>query len=157
MRFLFYDRVTRIEKGARIKGVKSFALSEEYLRGHFSRRAAIPAGIFIETMAQLTGWAVIHAHDFHRSAIMSLVEGFTLNEPLLRPGGQGVITGEIVSTTRRDSLCRAWIDVDGRRVATLDRIIYTHFPPADPEALLRWFLYYTGWSREQTLQPGGRP
>ncbi|HNR39238.1 MAG TPA: hypothetical protein PKN61_09365 [Acidobacteriota bacterium] len=148
MRFLFYDRVTRIEKGVRIEGVKSFALSEEYLRGHYPRRAAVPAGICIESMAQLLGWGVMHAHDFHLAAIMSLVEGFTLSEPLLRPGVLGAITGEIVTTTRRDSLCRAWIDVDGRRVATLDRMIFTHFRPVDAEALRRMFRYYSGWCPE---------
>ena len=93
MRFLFYDRVTRIEKGVRIEGVKSFALSEEYLRGHYPRRAVVPAGICIETMAQLLGWGVMHAHDFRLAAIMSLVEGFTLSEPLLRPGMLGAVTG----------------------------------------------------------------
>jgi 3-hydroxyacyl-[acyl-carrier-protein] dehydratase len=157
VRFLFYDRVTRLEKGVRIEGVKTFALSEEYLRGHFPRRPVVPGAILIEAMAQLLGWGVIYAHDFRLSAIMSLVEGFTLHEPLLRPGGLGVITGEIVTTTRRDSLGRAWIDVDGRRVATLDRIIYSHFRPVDSEAMLRWFQYYSGWSREQALPPGGAP
>jgi hypothetical protein len=30
MRFLFYDRVESIERGKSVKGIKSFALSEEF-------------------------------------------------------------------------------------------------------------------------------
>jgi 3-hydroxyacyl-[acyl-carrier-protein] dehydratase len=35
MRFLFYDKITEIEKGKSITGVKTFALSEEFHRGHW--------------------------------------------------------------------------------------------------------------------------
>jgi 3-hydroxyacyl-[acyl-carrier-protein] dehydratase len=144
MRFLFYDRITEIEKGRRIVGVKAFALSEEFLRGHFSRRALVPGVILVEAMAQVLGWGVIHAHDFKLTAILSLVDGVRLHEPRLQPGFTARIEGEILSTGKRDSLGRAWVEADGRRLATLERIIFAHFPVPDPEPLRRLFRYYAG-------------
>jgi len=65
------------------------------------------------------------------------------------------ITGEIVTTTHRDSLGRAWVEADGERVATLDRIIYAHVAPAPQDELLRRFCYYSGLTPEQALAEGG--
>jgi 3-hydroxyacyl-[acyl-carrier-protein] dehydratase len=157
MRFLFYDRILEIEKGRRILGVKGCGLSEEIFRGHFGRRAVVPAPILMEAMAQVVGWGVIHAHDFQLSAIMSLVEGFRFEDVLLRPGFTATIGGEILSTSRRDSLCRGWVDAGGRRVATLDRIIFAHFQPVDPELLIDRFCYYSGWTRERLFPPEVQP
>jgi 3-hydroxyacyl-[acyl-carrier-protein] dehydratase len=153
MRFLYYDRVTIIDKGKHIQGIKTFALSEEFFRGHFNRKALVPNVIYIEAMAQLLGWGIIHAHNFTLTAILSLVQGVTIGEPLLRPGFSAQITGEIVTNTRRDSLGRAWIEVEGTRVATLDRIIFTHYRQVDPGKLADRFCYYSGWPREE-LQIG---
>jgi 3-hydroxymyristoyl/3-hydroxydecanoyl-(acyl carrier protein) dehydratase len=145
VRFLFYDSVTRVEKARSIDGVKTFALSEEFLRGHFSKVALIPGVIYIEAMAQLLGWLIILSHDFKLSAIMSLLEGVTVS-PRLRPGFQASIHGEIVSTSRRDSLGRAWMEADGEVIASIDRIIYSHFHKVDPAALAERFRYYSGWN-----------
>ena len=74
MRLLFYDRISALVPGESISGTKTFCLSEEYLRRHFSKEPLIPGVIFIEAMAQLLGWLVIRTHDFRLSAVMSLVE-----------------------------------------------------------------------------------
>src|SRR4030067_1283017 len=116
MRFLYYDRVTKIEKGKTIKGVKAFSLSEEFLRGHYNKIAIVPGVIFIEAMAQLLGWLIIYSHDFRLSAIMSLVEDVSTSSKL-RPGFMAEIHGEIISTSKKDSLGRAWITVDGETIA----------------------------------------
>jgi len=143
MRFLYYDRITGIEKGKAITGVKTFTLSEEFLKGHFRRKALVPGVIYIEAMAQVLGWLVIYSHDFKLSAIMSLVEDVT-TAPDLRPGFMAEIHGEIISTSRRDTLGRAWITVDGETIASINRIIYSHVPKVDTEALRNLFYYYSG-------------
>jgi 3-hydroxyacyl-[acyl-carrier-protein] dehydratase len=155
MRFLYYDRIVRIEPGRRIVGVKAFALSEEFLRGHFPREPLVPAPILLEAMAQVLGWGILHAHRFHLSAVLSLAERFRMERCRLRPGFTATITGEIVTTTHRDSLGRAWVEADGERVATLDRIIYAHVGPAPQDELLRRFCYYSGLTPEQALAEGG--
>ena len=143
MRFLYYDSVTLIEKEKSITGIKTFTLSEEFLRGHFSKIAYVPGVIFIEAMAQLLGWLIIHSHEFKLSAIMSLVENTKISSRL-RPGFKAEIQGEIISTTKNDSLGKARILVDGKTIASMDRIIYSHFHNVNSENLKKLFSYYGG-------------
>ena len=143
MRFLFYDRITAIEKGKFIEGVKTFSLSEEFLRGHFTRRPVIPGVIYIEAMAQLLGWLITYSHDFKCSAILSLIEKATV-DPGLRPGFQAHIRGEIISASEKDTLGKASIEVNGSPIATVDRIIYSHLRGTDPQSLREHFIYCSG-------------
>lgn len=143
MRFLYYDRVTEIEKGKTIKGVKAFSLSEEFLRGHYNKIAIVPGVIFIEAMAQLLGWLIIYSHDFKLSAIMSLIEDVKIPSNM-RPGFKADIHAEIISTSSRDSLGKAQVYVDGDLVASMNRIIYSHFHKINPKELKERFRYYSG-------------
>ena len=143
MRFLYYDRVKTIKRGQSIQGTKTFTLSEEFLRKHFMKQALVPGVIYIEAMAQLLGWLIIYSRDFNISAIMSLVEDASFT-PDLRPGFTAEIHGEIISTSRRDSLGRAWIMCDGVRIAEMNRIIYSHVLNVDSSALKKLFFYYSG-------------
>ncbi len=143
MRFLYYDKVEKIEKGESIVGTKTFTLSEEFFRKHFKKQPLVPGVIYVEAMAQLLGWLIIYSHDFKLSAVMSLVEDVNV-EPNLRPGFKADIHGEIISTSRRDSLGRAWITVDGEKIASMNRIIYSHVRKVNSENLLNLFYYYSG-------------
>jgi 3-hydroxyacyl-[acyl-carrier-protein] dehydratase len=143
MRFLFYDRIDHIEKNSTITGVKTFTLSEEFLRNHFKKKAIVPGVIFIEAMAQLLGWLVVYSHDFKLSSVMSLVQDVSV--PLdRRPGFSAKIHAELVSTSQRDSLGRAWITDKGQEIARVDRIIYSHVRHVNAHALKRLFYYYSG-------------
>jgi 3-hydroxyacyl-[acyl-carrier-protein] dehydratase len=154
VRFLCYDRVSLLEKGSRIEGVKTFALAEEHHRDHFAREPVVPSVMLLEAMAQLLGWGVIHAHDFRLTAIMTLVEGVTFPRPRLRPGFAARVVGEIVSTSATDSLGRAFMEADGQRIATVERLIFKHFPVEDPEALAALFGYCSGLPAA-SFSPGG--
>ncbi len=143
MRFLYYDSISHLEKGKSITGVKTFSLSEEFLRGHFKKVALVPGVIMIEAMAQLLGWLIIYSHDFGLSPIMSLIEEVTLT-PNLRPGFKAEICGEILSSSKRDSLGKVRMVLDGKVIASVDRIIYSHVQTAERQDLIRLFQYYSG-------------
>lgn len=143
MRFLFYDSVTHIEKGVSIRGVKSFSLTEEFLRGHYQKRAVVPGVLLIETMAQLLGWLIIYSHDFKLSTFLALAEN-ALVVPDLRPGFTAEIHAELISTSKRDSLGKIRMSVGGREIARVNRIIYGHIPKVNPEDLRKLFGYYSG-------------
>ena len=143
MRFLYYDAVTHLEKGKSIIGVKTFSLSEEFLRRHYKKVALVPGVILIEAMAQLLGWLIIYSHDFRLSPIMALVEDVTL-PPRLRPGFKAEVRGQILSTSKRDSLGKAQIYVEDLLVASLERIIYSHVEQVIPGDLAQLFRYYSG-------------
>ncbi len=143
MRLLLYDRITALVPGESITGIKTFCLSEEYFRRHFSKEALIPGVMFIEAMAQLLGWLIIHTHDFRLSAVMSLIEDVKV-APDLRPGFSAEISGRLMSTSMSDSLGSARMSVEGREIASIGRIIYVHSSMADQDALRRMFRYYGG-------------
>ena len=144
MRLLLYDRITILAPGESITGIKTFCLSEEYFRRHFSKETLIPGVMFIEAMAQLLGWLIIHTHDFRLSAVMSLIEDVKV-APDLRPGFSAEISGRLVSTSISDSLGSARMKVEGREIASIGRIIYAHSSMADQDGLRRMFRYYGGW------------
>ena len=143
MRLLFYDRITSLTAGESITGIKTFCLSEEYFRRHFSKEALIPGVVFIEAMAQLLGWLIIYTHDFRLSAVMSLIEDVKV-APDLRPGFSAEISARLLSTSTSDSLGSARMAVDGCEIASIGRIIYVHSQTADRDALRRLFRYYSG-------------
>jgi len=151
VRFLFYDSVISMEKGSSIIGVKTFPLSEEFYRAHFKKSALVPGVILIESMAQLLGWLIIYTHDFKMSAIMSLIEDVSIPSDL-RPGCKADIHCEIISTTRTDSLGSARMFIDGREIAFMNRIIYSHFYKVYPEELIRLFCYYSGLKKERLIE-----
>lgn len=137
MRFLHFDRVTSFERGRSVRGSKSFSLAEPYLEHHFPRSPLVPAGLLLESMAQLVGWGIAQALDFRAMPIMSLVRGFSLADPWLRPGITAEIVGELVSIGERDSLGRAWLWLHGRELASVEQIIYSHIPAREPAELRR--------------------
>jgi 3-hydroxyacyl-[acyl-carrier-protein] dehydratase len=144
MRLLLYDRITQLAPGKSITGIKTFCLSEECFRRHFSKEAIIPGVMFIEAMAQLLGWLIIYTHDFRLGAVMSLIEDVKV-APDLRPGFSAEISGRILSTSGSDSLGSARMLVDGSQIASIGRIIYVHSPKADEDSLRRLFSYYSGY------------
>ncbi len=143
MRFLYYDRIETIEPNRSITGIKTFALSEEFFRGHFTKEPLVPGVIYIEAMAQLLGWLIIYSNDFRLSAVMTLIEGVSIS-PSLRPGFKAEIYGEILNSSMGDTLGKAWMVVEGKEVARIDRIIYTHFRDVNSNMLKKWFYYYSG-------------
>jgi 3-hydroxyacyl-[acyl-carrier-protein] dehydratase len=62
----------------------------------------------------------------------------------LRPGFKAEIQAEILSTSKRDSLGLARMFIDGKPVASLNRIIYSHFHNVNTQELIRRFEYYSG-------------
>jgi 3-hydroxyacyl-[acyl-carrier-protein] dehydratase len=143
MRFLFYDSVTQIEKGVSITGVKHFSLTEEFLRGHYKRKAIVPAVLLMEAMAQILGWLIIYSHDFKLSTFLALAEDVAV-APCLRPGFSAEIHAELISTSKKDSLGKVRMYVSGSEIARVNRIIYGHVPEVRPGDLRKLFTYYSG-------------
>jgi 3-hydroxyacyl-[acyl-carrier-protein] dehydratase len=143
VRFLLFDRVTHLEPGRRIEGVKCTSLTEEYLRGHFPRSARVPGSLLVESMVQLTAWCAIARHDYAFSLVLSVLEDVEVPCDLA-PGCQVRLVGEISGTNPKASVGTAWAEVDGARVARIGRVLYAHVPAPDPDALRARLRYFGG-------------
>jgi 3-hydroxyacyl-[acyl-carrier-protein] dehydratase len=53
--FLLVDRVTNIELGESIEGLKNISMNEPQFTGHFPERPIMPGVMIIEAMAQISG------------------------------------------------------------------------------------------------------
>ncbi|OLE42326.1 MAG: 3-hydroxyacyl-[acyl-carrier-protein] dehydratase FabZ [Nitrospirae bacterium 13_1_20CM_2_62_14] len=53
--FLLVDRITELEAGRRIAGIKNVTANEPFFQGHFPDRPIMPGVLIIEAMAQVGG------------------------------------------------------------------------------------------------------
>jgi 3-hydroxyacyl-[acyl-carrier-protein] dehydratase len=53
--FLLVDRVTELEPGKRVKGIKNVTFNEPFFQGHFPGNPIMPGVLIIEAMAQVGG------------------------------------------------------------------------------------------------------
>ena len=53
--FLFVDRVTLLEKGQRIVGIKNLSANEPFFQGHFPEKPVMPGVLMLEALAQSAG------------------------------------------------------------------------------------------------------
>jgi len=151
MRFLFIDRVTSLERGRRITGVKSFSSSEPFLESHFTRTALVPGVLLIESMAQLLGWLASYSYDFRYVAVLALISNVTV-PTALKPGARVEIEGRLLSSTEHDSLGAATAMVDGQTIARVERLILHHVPLPKGETARAFFLYYAGIDDPSSLE-----
>src|SRR5258705_6818487 len=98
MRFLFIDRVTGLERGRRITGIKSFAATEPFLESHFTRAALVPGALLIEAMAQLLGWLAGYTYDFPCESVLARISDVTVPDAL-KPGPRSAIVWRLLTTT----------------------------------------------------------
>ena len=53
--FLLVDRITELEKGKRVVGIKNVTINEPFFQGHFPGRPIMPGVLIIEAMGQVGG------------------------------------------------------------------------------------------------------
>ena len=53
--FLFVDRITELEIGKRVVGLKNVSINEPFFQGHFPGNPVMPGVLIIEAMAQVGG------------------------------------------------------------------------------------------------------
>jgi len=53
--FLLVDRITELEPGKRIVGLKNVTMNEPFFQGHFPENPIMPGVLIIEAMAQVGG------------------------------------------------------------------------------------------------------
>jgi 3-hydroxyacyl-[acyl-carrier-protein] dehydratase len=91
LRFVFVDRILRLDPGASIEIVKNVAATEDMFDDHFPGFPVLPGALLVETFEQATQLLVAVTHDFTRVARLERVSraGF---RALVRPGDQLTVT-----------------------------------------------------------------
>ncbi len=70
MRFILIDKIVSLERGKKIKAVKSVSLAEEYLADHFPTFPVLPGVLLLEGLIESASWLVREAENFAHSMIL---------------------------------------------------------------------------------------
>jgi UDP-3-O-[3-hydroxymyristoyl] N-acetylglucosamine deacetylase/3-hydroxyacyl-[acyl-carrier-protein] dehydratase len=87
--FLLVDRITKLDEGHRIEGIKNVTINEPFFQGHFPGHPIMPAVLIIEAMAQVGGLLLLHSVEDPTGKLMYFmgIDGARFRRPVT-PGDQ---------------------------------------------------------------------
>lgn len=62
--FLLVDRITELEEGKRVVGIKNVTVNEPFFQGHFPQYPVMPGVLILEAMAQVGAVAILKLPQF---------------------------------------------------------------------------------------------
>jgi UDP-3-O-[3-hydroxymyristoyl] N-acetylglucosamine deacetylase/3-hydroxyacyl-[acyl-carrier-protein] dehydratase len=68
--FLLVDRVTRIEEGRLVEGIKNVTINEPFFQGHYPGHPIMPGVLIVEAMAQVGGLLLLTSVDDPNDKLM---------------------------------------------------------------------------------------
>jgi UDP-3-O-[3-hydroxymyristoyl] N-acetylglucosamine deacetylase / 3-hydroxyacyl-[acyl-carrier-protein] dehydratase len=116
--FLLVDRITRIEEGHAIEGLKNVTINEPFFNGHFPGHPVMPAVLILEAMAQVGGLLLLNSVDDPNDKLMYFmaIDGARFRRPVT-PGDQLRFRVTLLKLKNRVSRMRAEAFVDGQLVS----------------------------------------
>ncbi len=116
--FLLVDRITRIEEGQSIEGIKNVTINEPFFVGHFPGHPVMPAVLILEAMAQVGGLLLLNSVDDPNDKLMYFmgIDGARFRRPVT-PGDQLRMRLTLLKLKNRVSRMRGEAFVDGQLVA----------------------------------------
>jgi len=99
--FLFVDKVTELEPGKRIEGVRKIRQDEYFFKGHFPSRPIMPGVLMIEALAQAAGILSFSVKEnAGRSTYFIGVDNVRFRKAVI-PGDELRLEVEFVKTKKR--------------------------------------------------------
>ena len=119
--FLLVDRITSIEEGRSIEGLKNVTINEPFFQGHFPGHPVMPAVLILEAMAQVGGMLMLNSVGDPGNKLMYFmgIDGAKFRRPVV-PGDQLRFKLTLVNAKRRTMKMRGEAFVDGQLVAEAD-------------------------------------
>ena len=116
--FLLVDRITRIEEGNSIEGIKNVTINEPFFQGHFPGHPIMPAVLIIEAMAQVGGLLLLHSVEDPNDKLMYFmgIDGARFRRPVT-PGDQLRFNVTLLKLKGHTSKMRGEAFVDDQLVA----------------------------------------
>ena len=114
--FLLVDRITELEIGKRVVGLKNVTVNEPFFPGHFPHHPVMPGVLIIEAMAQTAAVLAFKTDgsvpDDDSTVYFASVDNVRFKRPVV-PGDQLVMEAEIVRKMRNIWKFKAVARVDG--------------------------------------------
>jgi len=137
MRFTLLDRVTYLEPGEGIRGVKNLSLAEEYLADHFPGFPVMPGVLMLEAMTQASAWLIRVTEDFAHSIVVLKEARNVKYASFVEPGQTLTVTAQIIEQGPRETKLKATGSMDDA-VAVSARLVLERYNLADTDPSRAW-------------------
>jgi len=116
--FLLVDRISNLEEGRSVEGVKNVTINEPFFQGHFPGHPIMPAVLILEAMAQVGGLLLLNSVDDPNDKLMYFmgIDNAKFRRPVT-PGDQLQMKLTLLKLKNRTSKMRGEAFVDGQLVA----------------------------------------
>lgn len=108
MRFVFIDRIEKIEKNKFARGIKTVSFEEGFLKSPYNETGFIPPLLLLEAAAQLASWLIMYTSDFTKIPMLARIEKVSLFENA-QCGTRLDIEIKIISSNKEGALMSAEI------------------------------------------------
>ena len=121
--FLLVDRITALEEGHVIEGIKNVTINEPFFQGHFPGHPIMPAVLILEAMAQMGGLLLLNSVDDPNDKLMYFmgIDGAKFRRPVT-PGDQLRFELTLLKLKGRIAKMRGEAFVDGQLVAEAELV-----------------------------------
>jgi len=133
MRFLFVDRIVRLEPGREALVRKNVSNSEDFFSDHFAGRPVMPGCLILETGDQAARLLLASAAGFSRLPELAGVANGRFQH-FVQPGDTLEVQATVTGQTAEAAEVRVAASVEGRRVATATLTYGFREAGADPAA-----------------------
>jgi len=118
---LLVDRITRLEEGRMVEGIKNVTINEPFFQGHFPGHPIMPAVLIIEAMAQVGGMLLLNSVEDPNDRLMYFmgIDGAKFRRPVT-PGDQLHFKVTLLKLKNRTSKMHGEAYVDDQLVAEAD-------------------------------------
>jgi len=114
--FLLVDKITKIEEGKKIVGIKNVTVNESFFQGHFPDYPIMPGVLIVEAMAQVAGILLLRKKENRgKTPFFAKMDNVKLRRPV-RPGDQLFIEVEVIKAKSKVGRVKAKSSVDGEIV-----------------------------------------
>jgi len=111
--FLLVDRVTELEPGQRIVGIKNVTRNEEFFNGHFPGNPVMPGVLIVEHAAQVGGILMSKSIDMEEKlALFAAITEVKFRRQIV-PGDQLVTEVELLKAGSKAGKVKFTTRVDG--------------------------------------------
>ena len=117
--FLLVDRITEMEHGKRVVGIKNVTSNEPFFQGHFPVRPVMPGVLIIEAMAQAGGILAFESGSADNQGQLIYFMGMDkvrFRKPVV-PGDQLIFEAKIIKMRTKVAKMTGTASVDNQLVA----------------------------------------
>jgi 3-hydroxymyristoyl/3-hydroxydecanoyl-(acyl carrier protein) dehydratase len=117
MRYVLLDRITHLERGRSLRGVKNVSVSDDLVTRYGQGVHALPSSMVLEAMAQAAGLLIAGTQDCRCHPVLAKIQPFAISG-LARPGDRLDVVADLVEL--RDEGCEVAVSasIDHRVIAS---------------------------------------